>query len=336
MKKLFYLIIVMLVLGLLLPAAAVADETQSPSASTSEGMMFAATVMPLDGSWVILDEIMTAPAFFLIGSPWTWDSDFPVKFTITDLYVVTDRFEVYDGGSFVIETPNIPDWDVLGLGGPFVSPPYTVDPDIALAEVRFSSEVICFASGSHSITIKDIHIPPTLAGPAFPDGTVAFKAELIAPTVTTSLSGPDPAYVGEVAIWDITITICPDDVEDIYGVVVQGGIGADLAITEVNDIAVGYPMDKKTEQTVGDVTLIKKGGKMGATIVKWDIGTLLSNGCLDLVLTVETGLNPKDKQEFTSAEEGHELDGGFSATYWYCGMEYETPETEPLTVDVVE
>ena len=151
---------------------------------------------------------------------------------------------------------------------------------------------------------------------------------------TEITAGKLSVNVGDLEEWTITITICPGD-DDLEDVVVQGGIGADLAITEVNDIAVNYPMDKKTEQTEGDVTLIKKGGKMGATIVKWDIGTLVSNGCLTLELTVQTGLNPKDKQEFTSAEEGHELDGGFSATYWYEGIEDETPETTPLTVDVV-
>ena len=152
---------------------------------------------------------------------------------------------------------------------------------------------------------------------------------------TEITAGELSVNVGDLEEWTITITIYPDEFEDLDDVVVQGGIGADLAITEVNGIEVNYPMDKKTEQTVGDVTLIKKGGKMGATIVKWDIGTLVSNGCLTLELTVQTGLNPKGKQEFTSAELGHELDGGFSATYWYKGIEYETLETEPLTVDVV-
>ena len=158
------------------------------------------------------------------------------------------------------------------------------------------------------------------------------------PTVTTGRSGPDEVNVNTVESWTITIEICPDD-EDLEEVIVQGGIGADLAITEVNGTAVFYPMEKKTEQVVvvdgKEVTLIKKGGNMGATIVKWDIGTLVNNGCLTLELTVRTGLNPQDKQEFTSAELDHELDGGFSATYWYGDMEYETPETEPLTVDVV-
>ena len=174
MKKLLYLIVIMLVLGLLLPAAAVADESQSQSG----GMMFPlATGMFLDGTWVILDEYMIAPAFFS-GGPWTWNSILPVKFTITDLYVVTDIFNVYDGGSFVIETPTKPDWDVLGSADPF-DPPWESNPDTALASGYFSSAVIYFASGSHSITIEDIHIPPvSMGGAPFPDGTVAFKAEL--------------------------------------------------------------------------------------------------------------------------------------------------------------
>jgi len=144
----------------------------------------------------------------------------------------------------------------------------------------------------------------------------------VEPTVTTSRSGPDEVDVGEEASWTITIQICGDDKVDLNNVVVQGGIGADLVVIT-------------TEGT--DFTLTKKGkGKMGATIVKWDIETLVSGECLTLNLVVETGLNPKGKQEFTSAELGHELDGGFSATYWYDEMEYKTSETPPLTVDVVE
>jgi hypothetical protein len=139
-------------------------------------MLSAASVLSLDGTWVILDEVMDESDLF--SGPWTWDSDSPVEFTITDLYVVTDRFKVYDGGSFVIETPNMPDWDVLGLADPMFSPPWTGDADTALADGRFSSAVINFASGSHEITIEDIHIPPVSVGsPPFPDGTVAFKAE---------------------------------------------------------------------------------------------------------------------------------------------------------------
>ena len=140
---------------------------------------------------------------------------------------------------------------------------------------------------------------------------------------TEITAGELSVNVGDLEEWTITITICSGD-EDLEDVVVQGGIGADLVVT-------GYYAEE------GVVELIKKGkpGKMGATIVKWDISELSGGGdCITLELTVETGLNPKDKQEFTSAELGHELDGGFSASYLYEGIEYETPETIPLTVDV--
>jgi len=215
MRKFIVISIVLLMLAgfVITSSAAVADETQSPSAS--EGKVFAAAVMPLDGTWVVLDEIMTTPALF--SGPWTWDSAFEVKFTITDLYVVTDWFNVYDWGSFVIGTPNLPDWDAY-VAGPFVSPPYTVDPDTALADGRFDSAVIYFASGSHSIDIEDIHIPPQwVGGPPFIDGTVAFKAELYSLEVDIDIKpGSDPnsinlkskgvvpvAFLGS-AIFDVT------------------------------------------------------------------------------------------------------------------------------------
>jgi hypothetical protein len=139
-------------------------------------------VMPLDGTWVRLIETMTAPAFFT--GTYTWNSSLPVKFTITDWAVVTDVFEVYDFNSLVRTTPLLPDWYALGLPDPLTSPPWTVYPDVALADGRFSSAVINFAPGAHSITIRDIRIPPTSAGgPPFVDGTVAFKAVLEPATV---------------------------------------------------------------------------------------------------------------------------------------------------------
>jgi len=130
--------------------------------------------MPLDGTWVILDEYMSEGDSFT--GQWDWTSSSAVKFTITDLYVVSDQFEVYDAGSLVLTTSDVPDWSDLGASGPYTAPPFEGDPDAALASGYFSSGVITFAAGSHSITIRDIHIPPTDSGAAFPDGTVAFKA----------------------------------------------------------------------------------------------------------------------------------------------------------------
>jgi len=212
MKKVivFLAVITLLVAGLLLPVAAVSGETQRQS----EGMMLsAASVLSLDGTWVILDEVMDEGDLF--SGPWTWDSDLPVKFTITDLYVVTDRFKVYDGGSFVIETPNIPDWDVLGFAGPMVSPPYTVNPDAALADGRFSSALINFASGSHSIDIEDIHIPPvSVGGGPFIDGTVAFKAERLREWPIDIKPGSDPNSINLKSKGVVPVAVLTTDLFD--------------------------------------------------------------------------------------------------------------------------
>lgn len=212
MKKVivFLAVIALLVAGLLLPVAAVSGETQRQS----EGMMLsAASVLSLDGTWVILDEVMDEGDLF--SGPWTWDSDLPVKFTITDLYVVTDRFKVHDGGSFVIETPNIPDWDVLGFAGPMVSPPYTVNPDAALADGRFSSALINFASGSHSIDIEDIHIPPvSVGGGPFIDGTVAFKAERLREWPIDIKPGSDPNSINLKSKGVVPVAVLTTDLFD--------------------------------------------------------------------------------------------------------------------------
>jgi hypothetical protein len=55
-----------------------------------------------------------------------------------------------------------------------------------------------------------------------------------------------------------------------------------------------------------------------------------------LTVTVTTGFNPRDKHEFTEAGLMHELDGGASAAYTLDGVDYETPDAPPLTVDVLE
>jgi hypothetical protein len=142
-------------------------------------------------------------------------------------------------------------------------------------------------------------------------------------TVTTSMSGPASVAIGQEASWDITIEVTTT--EDVTDVVVQDGMGADL-----DEIVLGTP----TQGTAGSA---KKGrGRMGATMVTWDVGDLTAGQTETLVVTVTTGYNPKGYHEFTTAELAHELDGGASATYWYTGFEYESLETLPLTVDVTE
>src|SRR5688572_19401205 len=168
--------------------------------------------MPLHGSWIVLDEAMVEGAndcFTGLGTgavlpaAWEWTSSDSISFDITDLFTIVDRFEVYDFGTLVLTTPELPDWHELGLSGPYVDettsyPPQTSNPDLAWAggaSAYYSQGSILFAPGSHSIRIRDIHIPPAacIPDPANPgqclggptpslDGTVAFRATVDGPT----------------------------------------------------------------------------------------------------------------------------------------------------------
>jgi hypothetical protein len=176
-------ILICAVVSLLLTVNAIASQTGlTPEGGPGD------PPMPLDGTWVIIDEYMNVGDFFT--AEYTWDSPYKVEFTITDLYVVSDQFEVYDNAALVLTTPVVPDWDQIPVADAFTSPPYTTDPDVALASGAFSSGVIVFAPGAHAITIRDIHIPPMAigAGP-FPDGTVAFKAVEVIPAPGAILLG---------------------------------------------------------------------------------------------------------------------------------------------------
>jgi hypothetical protein len=184
------------------------------------------------------------------------------------------------------------------------------------------------------------------------DSRMGFDIDFMPAVSTSLLSGPATVEVGELASWDIEVTICPHEDYGSDDVIVQGGIGSDLVVTEVLvDGTPYYPTvpggsgwvqnpDKKWEMTYacGDVTLRTNGksNKASATVATWDVGDLdAGEACQSIVITFETGLNPKGYHEFTSPDElGHELDGGLSATFWYDDVEYETPETEPWTVIV--
>ena len=150
----------------------------------------AAQATPLGSTWVILDEIMPEGGFFS-GGPW----DFTVlpaetrTVQVTDLYVISDAFNIFDNGVLVATTPLLPDWDDLGLPGPNDPLGYTSDPDVAWADARFSKASIAFGAGDHSLTIQDYHIPPTATGGPFPDGTVAFRVAPVPEPTSLALIG---------------------------------------------------------------------------------------------------------------------------------------------------
>ena len=154
MKK---IILICAVVSLLLTVNATASQTGlTPEGGPGD------PPMPLDGTWVIIDEYMNVGDFFT--AEYTWNSPYNVEFTITDLYVVSDQFEVYDNAALVLTTPVVLDWNQIPVADPLTSPPYTTDPDIALASGAYSSGVLLFAPGAHAITIRDIHIPLTAIG----------------------------------------------------------------------------------------------------------------------------------------------------------------------------
>ena len=292
MRKFIVISIVLLMLAgfAITSSATVANETQSKLPLEEVVSITAAIPMPLDGTWVILDENMTAPAFFS-GGPWTWDSDLPVVFTITDLYVVTDIFKVYDEGSFVIETPYLPDWDVLGIPDPYDDPPWKSDPDDALAGGYFSSAVIYFASGSHSITIEDIHIPPTLAGPPFPDGTVAFKAERLTEWPIDIKPGSDPNSINLKSKGVVPVAILGSAIFDVTTVdVTTLEFGPDSATT-AHDLTDPMVYADHLQDVNGDgfMDLVCHFKTQEAGLVKGDT---------DATLTGETN----DEEEFTGMD----------------------------------
>jgi hypothetical protein len=137
------------------------------------------------GVWVILDENMTAPAFFT-GS-WTYTGAGTLK--VTDLYVATDRFNLYDNGSLVATFNGGTDWNVSGAATSKTDPPYTLDPDVAWGRADFAKGTYTFGAGSRVFTIEDIDIPDQDSGAVYPDGTVAFMVTTPLPS-TLVLLGP--------------------------------------------------------------------------------------------------------------------------------------------------
>jgi len=135
-------------------------------------LLAAPVPLPLDGTWIILDE------FIGVGNPftndYTWNSGNRVAFNITDYAVVTDAFDVFDNAVYLLSTPLLDDWSALGFANPFESPPFTLDPNVAWANPLFSKDFYEFRPGAHSLTIVATQIPTDLS-----DSTVAFRAATI-------------------------------------------------------------------------------------------------------------------------------------------------------------
>lgn len=155
---------------------------------------FSASAIPLalDGTWTVWDDFMDTGDFFtgtgtgaagIAGATtldFVVDPGMKVIVQITDLFVLSDDYELYESGA-LIGTSVMPDWDDIGAGDPFDEPPYTTDPDVALASGLFSGFTLSFGPGAYSLAIRAIGIPVLADGTVFPDSTVAFRAYIPEP-----------------------------------------------------------------------------------------------------------------------------------------------------------
>ena len=139
---------------------------------------------PALGSWVVMDELMTVGSFY--APMFVYTSATPLQIDITDLFVVSDRNEVYLDGLLLGATPAVPDWSALFPAvGPLDDAPYTASAAVAWTRPEFSKSSFALPAGTHALTFRNIHIPLDTNGLPFVDGTAAFR--LVVPEPTTGL-----------------------------------------------------------------------------------------------------------------------------------------------------
>ena len=105
--------------------------------------------MPPDGSW---------GTFSWVGAPGVLNFEGPLALTtttagsldVTDAFVNGDRFQVYDGTTLLGTTSTPTN----------VGQSHTTDPDVAFADPQWSSGSFPLGPGEHSVTIRNVAIPP--------------------------------------------------------------------------------------------------------------------------------------------------------------------------------
>jgi len=135
---------------------------------------YSRALVPVDGTWIVLDELMSEGAFY--AGLFSYNSPNPIQVDVTDLYVVSDRNEVYLDGGLLGVTPAMPDWSsLLPPVGPLDDPPYTSDPAVAWLRPEFSKQSFALPAGFHLLTFRNTHIPLDPSGVPYADGTMAFR-----------------------------------------------------------------------------------------------------------------------------------------------------------------
>jgi hypothetical protein len=109
---------------------------------------FAAGCLPADPSGVpCRTPDAGVNSIFLGPSPWTFSSSVPVQFTITDVFLSGDFFDLFDNGILVGSTPVVPG----ALQGGAIC---ALNPDVCLANPKLSHAIFILPPGAHAITIR--------------------------------------------------------------------------------------------------------------------------------------------------------------------------------------
>jgi hypothetical protein len=131
---------------------------------------------------------------------------------------------------------------------------------------------------------------------------------------------PSQVPLGKLVYFNMTITFHVDAA--FSGVKVTDGIGADLVLDKLIASS-GTPTYEKASTK----------GKMSATKVTWTIGDTVAGMDYTLDIRVHTGLNPQQKQEYTSTGK-HSLNGGPEIHLNYNTAEY-VIQGPPVEITVV-
>jgi uncharacterized repeat protein (TIGR01451 family) len=153
--------------------------------------------------------------------------------------------------------------------------------------------------------------------------------------------------VGELVTFTMTINVTNVSGSEMTDVVVTDGIGGDLTLVSVEGVSVGPgPGTKKKKDNevtlaapADDVT-VSWSGKTQKAHLTWSVGTLGIGASDSLTIVVATDINPgqtpKDDpvQEFTSAEEDHELNTACATGMLGDAEVYSVSNT--ILIDIVE
>ncbi len=182
-----------------LPATALYRQPRYPSEDVMTRWLNAAcctaATLPVDGSWRQTSEFFAPGSFF--SDAWDFTCASACTLDVSDWAVISYLFEVFNNAvSIGLDVSR------SRAGTPSAVPPlatgcHVSDPDVAWADARFSKASFALGAGDHSITIRNLFIPPQSdGGEPFPDSTVQLR---VSPVPGPRI--PWPSRSGSHRIW---------------------------------------------------------------------------------------------------------------------------------------